>query len=139
MLKSSLLHPEILATLGSNGHGSRILIADGNFPFSTCTPKSAKKVFLNLAPGLLKVTDVLKVLYDHVPVETATVMVPADESSQQIHAEFQEILGPDYTLNPLKRHDFYDQAKSKDTCIVIATGETRRFANILLTIGVITT
>ena len=35
MLKTNLLHPEILSALGSNGHGSMLLIADGNFPFST--------------------------------------------------------------------------------------------------------
>ena len=29
MLKTSLLHPEILSALGSNGHGSRLLIATG--------------------------------------------------------------------------------------------------------------
>ena len=46
MLKTKLLHPEILSILGSNGHGSRILIADSNFPFSTCPPPTAKKVFL---------------------------------------------------------------------------------------------
>ncbi len=31
MLKTQLLHPEILATLGGAGHGSKVLIADGNF------------------------------------------------------------------------------------------------------------
>ena len=35
MLKSKLIHPQILGTLGTAGHGSGILIADGNYPFST--------------------------------------------------------------------------------------------------------
>ena len=81
MLKTKLLHPEILSVLGSNGHGARILIADSNFPFSTCPPQSAKKVFLNFALGMLGVTDVLSVLKDYIPVETAIVMVPPDEST----------------------------------------------------------
>ena len=59
MLKINLLHPEILSVLGSNGHGARILIADGNYPFSTGVPPTARKVFLNLAPGMLSVVDVL--------------------------------------------------------------------------------
>lgn len=137
MLKTKLLHPEILAVLGSNGHGARILIADSNFPFSTCPPASAIKVFLNFAPGMLGVTDVLSVLKDFVPVETATVMVPPDESTQDIHSEFEEILGAGLPLKKLKRFEFYDEVKSIDTCLVIATGESRRFANILLTIGVV--
>ena len=32
---------------------------------------------------------------------------------------------------------FYDEAKKEDCCLVIATGEQRVYANILLTIGVV--
>jgi L-fucose mutarotase len=137
MLKTKLLHPEILAALASNGHGARVLIADSNFPFSTCPPSNAKKVFLNFAPGLLVVTDVLSVLNEFIPIETAMVMVPPDGSIQPIHNEFEAILGPEIALKSLKRFDFYEEVKSPDTCLVIATGEERRFANILLVIGVI--
>ena len=35
MLKTRLLHPEILNALARAGHGSRVLIADGNYPFAT--------------------------------------------------------------------------------------------------------
>jgi L-fucose mutarotase/ribose pyranase (RbsD/FucU family) len=35
VLRTRLLHPEILAALAGAGHGSRVLIADGNYPFST--------------------------------------------------------------------------------------------------------
>jgi L-fucose mutarotase len=42
MLKTKLLHPEILQALGSSGHGSQILIADGNYPYATCSPQTAK-------------------------------------------------------------------------------------------------
>ena len=137
MLKTKLLHPEILSILGSNGHGSRILIADSNFPFSTCPPPTAKKVFLNFAPGMLRVTDVLTVLKDFIPVETAMIMVPPDENMLDIHSEYAELLGTDIPLKKLKRFEFYNEVRSDDTCLVIATGETRRFANILLVIGVV--
>lgn len=137
MLKTKLLHPEILSALGSNGHGSRILIADGNFPFSTCPQNTAKKVFLNLAPGLVRVTDVLDVLKDYIPIESAMVMIPPDDSIQSIHSEFEDILGPSNPLKKIKRFEFYEEVKSPDTCLVIATGETKRFANILLVVGVV--
>jgi len=137
MLKIKLLHPDILMALASNGHGAKVLIADGNFPFSTAVPETAKKVFLNFAPDMLSVTDVLKVLAEYIPVESAMVMVPADGSSQTIHDEFGELLGKEVDLKKLKRFEFYSEAKASDTCLVIATGETRRFANILLTLGVV--
>ena len=137
MLKTKLLHPEISAVLGSNGHGSRVLIADGNYPFTTGVPEHARKVFLNLSPGMFSVTDVLKVINDAIPVESYLVMLPPDEAPQAIHDEFSAILGESIPVTKVKRFDFYEEARSPDTCLVIATGETRRFANILMTVGVV--
>ena len=48
MLKYGLTHPEILSALGSAGHGSKVLIADGNYPFSTGSNPAAAHVYLNL-------------------------------------------------------------------------------------------
>ena len=137
MLKTKLLHPEISAALGSNGHGSRVLIADGNYPFTTGVPENAKKVFLNLSPGMFSVSDVLKVIKDAIPIESYLIMLPPDETPQEIHDEFLKILGENTPVTKVKRFDFYKEARSADTCLVIATGETRRFANILITIGVV--
>jgi len=137
MLKTKLLHPEILNVLGRAGHGSRVLIADGNYPVATGSPVTAHKVFLNLMPGMVKVTDVLEALVQTIPVEAATVMVPPDGTAQQIFEEFRQLLPEGLELTTKKRYDFYEEVKSPDTTLVIATGEQRRFANLLLTIGVI--
>jgi len=135
MLKTNLLQPDILMALASNGHGARILIADANFPFTTCTPATCRKVFLNLSPGILTVTQVLKIIQDHIPVETAIIMIPPDESQQPIHGEFREILGDGIIFKGEKRAGFYHETKSEETCLLIATGDTRRFANILIVMG----
>jgi L-fucose mutarotase len=138
MLKTKLLHPEILSALGSAGHGSKILIADGNYPFATRAHPNARRVYLNLAPGLLGVTDVLQVLVDTIPVEAAYVMLTDSEEAPPIHAEFRSILPPDLALQPLKRQEFYDSVRlDADTALVIATGEQRIFANIILVVGVV--
>src|SRR5260221_9601392 len=55
MLKSCLLHPEILEALGRAGHSSKILIADGNYPFATQLGPNARLVSLNLSPGLVNI------------------------------------------------------------------------------------
>ncbi len=136
MLKTKLLHPEILAALGSAGHGSKVLIADGNFPFGTGANPSAKRAYLNLAPGLVTVTDVLKVLVEAMPIEAAEIMMPASGPEPSIFAEFRALL-PGLELKPLGRFEFYDAARERDTTLVIATGEQRIYANLLLTIGVV--
>ena len=137
MLKTKLLHPEILSILGMAGHGSQVLIADGNYPFLTGSPETARKVFLNLMPGLVKVTDVLEAMIEAIPIEAATVMVPDDGAEQAIFAEFRKLLSAGPELTKIGRFPFYDQAQLPDTALVIATGEQRIYANLLLTIGVV--
>jgi len=136
MLKTELLHPEILRALGSAGHGSRVLIADGNYPHTTGSNPAAARVFLNLAPGLLDATDVLRVIVSAIPVEAAHVMATADGSEPPIWSEFRALL-PGTPLQPLARFTFYAAASEKDVALVIATGEQRIYANVLLTIGVV--
>jgi len=136
MLKTRLLHPEILAALGEAGHGAQVLIADGNYPLATRSNPDAYRVFLNLAPGQLTVTDVLDVIADAIPVEAAYVMGPDDGTEPSIYDDFRRIL-PDNQLERLGRCEFYDMARGPDTALAIATGEQRLYANILLTIGVV--
>lgn len=136
MLKGQLLHPEILKVLGSAGHGSGILIADGNYPFITRANPAAERVYLNLAPGKLSATEVLVALLTAIPVEAAHVMVTDDGTAPPIHAEFAQLL-PSLTLQAHKRYPFYDMCKHEDVALVIATGEERTYANLLLTIGVV--
>jgi len=136
MLKTRLLHPEILRALGEAGHGAQVLIADGNYPLLTRSNDAAHRVFLNLAPGLLSVTDVLGVLRDAIPIEAAHVMGPDGGEEPGIFAEFRAML-PATPLQRLGRFQFYDMARGPDLALAISTGEQRIYANLLLTIGVV--
>ncbi|HET6452240.1 MAG TPA: RbsD/FucU family protein [Spirochaetia bacterium] len=137
MLTTTLLHPEILSALGSAGHGSRVLIADGNYPFSTGSNPSARRVFLNLRPGLVSAVDVLQCLVPVIPVETAFVMVPDKGPEPAIFSEFRRILPGSTPMEKKARFAFYDEARTPDVALVIATAEQRVYANILLVIGVV--
>ena len=136
MLKTRLLHPQVLQALGEAGHGAQVLIADGNYPLATRSNPASHRVYLNLAPGQLTVTDVLAVLAEAIPIESAHVMGPEDGSEPGIYKDFRTLL-PDNELQRLGRFEFYDMARGPDTALAIATGEQRIYANILLTIGVV--
>lgn len=136
MLTYQLLHPEILAGLGAAGHGATVLIADGNYPLVTRSHPAARRVYLNLAPDMLRVTDVLGVITGAIPIEAAHVMVPDDGSEPEIFTDFRTLL-PGLSLQTLDRFSFYDTARGPDLALAIATGERRIYANILLTIGVV--
>jgi len=135
MLKTKLIHPQIMAVLAKCGHGSKILIADGNYPLAEKTG-NAEKVFLGLTRNLPTATDVLDALVSVVNVEKAEVMVPEDGSEPEIFQEFRSLLGG-MELDTLGRYEFYDACMAQGAVVLaISTGEQRTFANILLTIAV---
>ena len=136
MLTHTLLHPGLLAALGAAGHGSQVLVADANYPHSTGARRRATRVHLNLRPGLVGADDVLATLLTAVPVEAAQVMVPDDGSPIPAHDGYRATLGPDVSWAELDRFAFYRAARRRDVALVIATGDVRLYANLLLTIGV---
>jgi L-fucose mutarotase len=146
MLKSQLLHPQILQALARAGHGAKVLISDGNYPHWPKRGPNAEVVFLNFAPGQLLVTDILKVILTASPFEKAEVMDYArsgPNSLQQdppIWNEFRQILhddANDLELEKIERFKFYDAAGAPEVCLTVATGDQRIYANLLLTIGVV--
>ncbi len=138
MIKYRLLHPQLLSVLGRAGHGNRILIADANYRFVTGAPPQAEKIYLNFMPGQLSAIQVLTGLLDAVPAEAAYAMLMDDGQEPSIASDFRALLPKNINLNLLERYKFYEQVESPQTILVIATGEQRLFANLLLEIGVVT-
>ena len=112
MLKGQLIHPDILEVLGRAGHGSKVLIADGNYPFLTKLGPRARLVNLNLMPGLVDCVQVLRALVSAMPIEDAAVMQYATTGPYALHqdpdiwADFRAVLqdaGYKLTLNPIER------------------------------------
>ncbi|MCD2492307.1 RbsD/FucU family protein [Lacrimispora sp. NSJ-141] len=132
MLTTKCIHPGIMKALSLCGHGSKVLIADGNYPLAEKSG-NAEKIYLGLTPGLPTVTDVLKAVHSVVEIEKAEVMVPGDGTVPEIFDEFKQELGLE--LSGVGRFEFYDVCCEPDVVLAISTGEKRVFANILLTIG----
>jgi len=146
MVRGRLIHPQILEALARSGHGSKVLISDGNYPHWTRRGPNAQVVYLNLAPGIPTVSDVLGALVGTIPIEAAAIMDTlktgpyAMSEDPPVWAEFRSILGEAgvaVELSRLERFEFYEAASSPDVCLTIATGEQRIYANLLLTIGVV--
>ncbi|TGD24271.1 RbsD or FucU transport [Companilactobacillus suantsaicola] len=136
MLTTTLLHPAILRAIANCGHGDKILITDGNYPLDSDVNDATEKIYLALKPDLPKVTDVLETLNTQINFEKAEVMTPGEGEQPEIYGEFKQILGIN-ELSKLGRQEFYDACKKTTNLkLGINTGETRVFANILLTVGV---
>src|SRR5262245_1552149 len=144
MLKHELLHPEINAVLGRAGHHARILIADGNYPASTKRGPNATLVSLNLSPGIVTVTQVLRAVLSAVPIDAVNTMgIPADDpyarkGEPPVWAEYRRVLrerGLKWKLEPMPKWNFYEAVESPDHVLTIQTGDQALWANLLLTMG----
>ena len=137
MLKgiSPLLSPELLKALDEMGHGDTLVIADGNFPAES-VGKNAKVIRAD-GHGVPELLDAVLALlpldaYVDAPVSLMEV-VPGDTcgTPKIFHRHEPEHSG----IQMVERFAFYE--KAKDAYLIIATGETAIYANILLQKGVV--
>ena len=135
MITGPLVHPPLLEALASSGHGSGVLIADGNYPYLTATGSGVRLIHLNLRPGLLDVTSVLDAVLTTVNVESATVMEAPPGVTVPVQDEYARMLGAGVPLEKVDRFAFYERVRSPDVGVVIATGDERLYGNLLLTLG----
>ena len=136
------ISPELLKALCEMGHGDELVIADGNFP-SHSIGKNAIVVRAD-GHGAAEILDaVLRLIpldaYVERPVALMEV-VPGDSCpTPEIWETYKNILNqhkPDHCgIEMMERFSFYE--RSKNAYLIIATGETAIYANVLLKKGVV--
>jgi L-fucose mutarotase len=140
MLKgiSPLFSPELLATLYRMGHGDEVVLADAHFPGDSMKDLVIRADGLKIA-DLLDAILPLFVLDEY--VDDPVVMmacVPGDEPDPTVEADYQAALdrhAPDASpITFVERFAFYERAKK--AFVVVMTGETRKYGNIILKKGV---
>src|SRR3954468_12617019 len=132
MLKTQLLHPEILATIAQAGHHGKILIADGNYPASSTLGPNAKLISLQLMPGLPNVNQVLEALLSAVPIDIANTMdyertgPYALTEDPPVWPQFRQTIknaGLSIPLQPIEKWEFYKAVNTPDHVLTIQTAD----------------
>ena len=145
MLKTKLLHPDILRACATAGHHSKILIADGNYPAASKIGPKAELVSLQLIPGVPTVAQVFDAILHEVPIDVINTMgidqtdEYASKEDPPVWAEYRQILkdnGSTRELEPIVKWDFYDAVASADHVLTIQTADQALWANLLLSVGV---
>lgn len=140
MLKgiSPLLSPELISVLARMGHGDEIILADAHFPGETYNPNVIRADGLRI-PDLLEAILPLFELDSYVP--KPLVMMAAVKGDTLDPDVEQEYLKSIYKTNPkiapidrIGRFEFYERAKK--AFVVVMTGETAKYGNIILKKGV---
>ena len=134
MLKTGLINPQLMAAVALCGHGDKILISDGNYPIDSKSG-DAQIIYLSLSKDCPTVTKVLEILNSVMNFEKAELMKPDTSSKPEIFSEFQSLL-PNAEFEMHSRFDYYDECSKPCVKVAIHTGESRTFANILLTVGI---
>ena len=140
MLKgiSPLLSPELLVTLYRMGHGDEIVLADAHFPGHSLNPQVIR------ADGLL-IEDLLEAILPLFAIDTyvddPVVMmecVPGDEPDPAVEAGYRRVIDKYAPGTPPiafeTRPRFYE--RSRQAFAVVMTGDTRKYANLILKKGV---
>jgi L-fucose mutarotase len=144
MLKNipSLLTPDALHALASMGHGDDVAIVDANFPAARVARQGgARLVELAGANATAVLQAVLQLLpLDHFEREAAWTMRVVGNALAVAEpvAEFSAALrqAGEQPAATLERFDFYQRAQS--AFVILRSGEARKYGNILLRKGVIT-
>jgi L-fucose mutarotase len=141
MLKGipTILAPELLKILMEMGHGDELVIADGNFPGAS----HAQRLVRCDGHGVPPVLDAILQLFplDSYVEQPAALMavVPGDKYKPEIWPTYKKIVRehePNFgDFEMVERFAFYDRARK--AYAIVATGETSRYANIILKKGVI--
>jgi L-fucose mutarotase len=143
MLKTTLLHPDILHICARAGHHSKILIADGNYPAASKRGPRSELVCLQLTPGVPSVVQVLRALVSALPVEALNTMgIPPEDPYAKFGeppawSDFRAIANEAgiTVIEPIPKWDFYKAVESPDHVLTIQTADQSLWANVLLTVG----
>jgi L-fucose mutarotase len=135
MINGAIVHPEVLRALAASGHTGKVMIADGQFPISTGVPPGVARVFLNYAPNLLTVPQVLAPLVATAPIEAAAASVQDDDALPSIWPDYLSILPESLPLAKVRSSAFGPLLNDPALALVIATADLRSNACIVLTLG----
>lgn len=135
---SPLISPALLESLHRMGHGDEVVFADAHFPSESLGPPCLR------ADGL-QIADLLDAVLPLFALDTyvdspATMMatVPGDSADPGIETSYQQTLTRHWPETPplekIDRFDFYARAAKAFT--IVASGDTAKYANIILTKGV---
>lgn len=138
MLKKipKLLSPELLKVLCEMGHGDEIVIGDGNFPAAS----NAKRLVRADGIGACDMLDAVLQVFplDQYDENNFVLMrkVEGDTADTSIWKTYEEILKkhePEASVSFEERFAYYERARR--AYAVIATGEEKQYANIILKKG----
>ena len=138
MLKgiSNLISPELLKILMEMGHGDELVLGDGNFPAASHAQRLVRADGHSIPTMLDAILPLFPLDYS---VDFSAVLMDSRNTEPAVWQTYREKLSAcpdgDKQFLVISKPEFYERAKQ--AYCVVATGESERFANIIIRKGII--
>jgi len=133
---SNLLSPELLKILMEMGHGDELVLGDGNFPAASHAQRLIRADGHNIPAMLDAILPLFPLDY---AVDFTAVLMDSRGTEPTVWKTYKEKLGAypdgDKQFLVIAKPEFYERAKH--AYCVVATGESERFANLIIRKGII--
>ena len=129
MKKDRLLNPQLIQAIAAMGHTDMLVVADAGLP----VPKGVAVVDLSLIRGIPTFLDTLGAICEELVVEGYILAEEMEGKSPALYAQTRALLGsiPCETMS-------HEELKhlSQKASVIVRTGETTSYANVILRAGV---
>ncbi|QTQ08585.1 D-ribose pyranase [Macrococcoides canis] len=129
MYKTGILNSDISKVLSDLGHTDTIVIADCGLP----VPKGVQKIDLAVKKGLPSFIDVVDEIAQHMVIEHLTLAEEIKVKNPTVLKEVDRIVND--VPNEFVTHEQF-KTLTKNSKVIIRTGEATPYANIILRSGV---
>lgn len=130
------ISPDLLKIICEMGHGDEIVLADANFPSASMAQRLVRADGIEIPKLLSGILELFPL--DQYDSRNFILMekCEGDEADVAVWSEYKNILNkysPETQMSFMERFDYYERAKN--AYAVVATGERRQYANIILKKG----
>lgn len=130
------ISPDLLKIICEMGHGDEIVLADANFPSASMAQRLVRADGIEIPKLLSGILELFPL--DQYDSRNFILMekCEGDEADVSVWSEYKNILNkysPETQMSFMERFDYYERAKN--AYAVVATGERRQYANIILKKG----
>lgn len=128
MKKHGILNRELAADFAKLGHTDQITIADCGLPI----PDGVRCIDLSYVIGKPTFTEIFEAVLDDVQVECAFIAREIKDTNATLYKDVQEKVGKTTEVS----HEEF-KVMTRNSKVIIRTGEATPYANIILQSGVI--
>ncbi len=135
---SPVISPDLLKALAEMGHGDEIVISDAFFPAHTFGREGVIVLRADGVPAERLLAGISKLIELDAYVDAPVVMMQAvegDSLDPEVEKKYREALAYTGKVERMERYAFYERAKK--AYVIVVTGETAKYGNVILKKGII--